>query len=119
MINETNMQLVVDKDLFIVPQMTLFSPELINLPFLSLETNKQKLLRVQNDSKDFVALVQEYKPKIAFSVDALGTPEEKEKMLRHELYMSSSLFGNFETLRQATSGAAELLAMSWFDESIS
>jgi len=32
-------------------------------------------------------------------------------MLRHELYMSSSLFGNFETLRQATSGAAALLAM--------
>ena len=111
MINETNMQKVVEKGVFLVPQMSIFSPEVFDIPFFP-EEKIESMKRVQNDSKDFVTLIQKYKPNIVYSVDAVGTPEEGEKILRHELFMSSSLFGNYETLRQATSGASELLAMS-------
>ena len=49
---------------------------------------------------------------MAFASDAVGAPNERDQTLRYELYYRSSLLGNLETLRQATSGAAELLNMS-------
>ncbi|MGD1836358.1 MAG: amidohydrolase family protein [Nitrososphaeraceae archaeon] len=111
MIDEPTMQSVVENDIIISAQMNIISPEFLNTPNLS-PTSIQKIIQSQEKTKDFVPLVKKYNPKIVFGVDATGTPEDNEKLLQYELYYRSSLFGNFETLRQATSAAGEILAMS-------
>ena len=111
MIDEPTMQSVVKNDIFISSQMNVMSPEFLNMPDLS-ETSILKINKSLDKMKDFVPLIKKYKPKIVYAIDATGTPEDNEKLLQYELYYRSTLFGNFETLRQATSAAGELLAMS-------
>ena len=111
LIDEQTIQNVVENNIFLVPQTNGMSSELQNLPFLT-PKSAQKVKEAQDRMNDFVPLIKKYKPKIAYAIDATGTPEDNEKQLQYELYYRSTLFGNFETLRQATSAAGELLAMS-------
>jgi imidazolonepropionase-like amidohydrolase len=102
-----------DKGVFLVSQMTGISPYLEQLPALQNEPNKSKLAAATDLSKDFVANVKAVQPKLAFMSDVVFTTgEAMRSQLDYEKWFHADLFGNFEMLRNATSVAGELLALS-------
>ncbi|QDV54616.1 metal-dependent hydrolase family protein [Rosistilla oblonga] len=111
LIDEDAMKKVVEKGIFLVPQMNGLSPELLRNPILG-PVNLAKIRTVHGQAGDFVALIKKFKPKIVFADDAFGTEDVVFKQRRYELGYRASLFGNFETLRQATSAAGELMALT-------
>ena len=111
LIDESTMKKVVEKGIFLVPQMNGLSPELLRNPILG-PVNLAKIRTVHNQAGDFVKLIKKYKPNIAFADDAFGTEEVVFKQRRYELGYRASIFGNFETLRQATSVGGQLMALT-------
>ena len=87
------------------------SPELLRNPVLG-PGNLAKVKAVHEQAGNFVKLIKQYKPKVAFADDAFGTRDVVYKQRRFELGYRASIFGNFETLRQATSVNAELMALT-------
>jgi imidazolonepropionase-like amidohydrolase len=111
LIDEAAMKKAVKKGIFLVPQMNELSPELLRNPILG-PVNLAKIRTVHRQAGDFVKLIKKYRPKIVFADDAFGTDDVVFKQRRYELGYRASIFGNFETLRQATSAAAELMALT-------
>lgn len=110
-INEATMKKVVNKGVFIAMQMNGLSKALRDSPF-NPPYAKAGIIEIQKDSKDFVKLVKRYKPKMVFATDALGDVETQTKQRRFELYERARIFGNFETLKSATSVAGELMLLT-------
>ena len=111
LIDESAMKKVVEKGIFLVPQMNGLSPELLRNPILG-PVNLAKVKAVHEQAGGFVTLIKKYKPNVVFADDAFGTEDVVFKQRRYELGYRASIFGNFETLRQATSVAAELMALT-------
>jgi imidazolonepropionase-like amidohydrolase len=111
LIDEGAMKKVVKKGIFLVPQMNGLSPELLRNPILG-PANLAKVKAVHAQASQFVELIKKYKPKVAYADDAFGTQEVVSRQRRFELGYRASVFGNFETLRQATSVNAEMMAMT-------
>jgi len=111
LIDEGAMKKVVEKGIFLVPQMNGLSPELLKNPILG-PVNLAKVKQVHEDAGEFVNLIKKYKPKVAFADDAFGTKDVVIRQRRYELWFRASLFGNLETLRQATSASGEMMAMT-------
>jgi imidazolonepropionase-like amidohydrolase len=111
LIDESAMQKVVERGIFLVPQMNGLSPELLRNPILGPQ-NLVKVKTVHEQAGDFVKLIKKYKPNIVFADDAFGTSDVVAKQRRFELGYRASIFGNFETLRQATSAGGELMALT-------
>jgi imidazolonepropionase-like amidohydrolase len=110
-IDEATMQRVVRENIFVMLQMNGISKELRDSPF-NQPYARAGIIAIQNDAKNFVALVKKYKPKMVFGTDALGDFDTQAKQRRYELWERARLFGNLETLRQATSVAGELALLT-------
>jgi imidazolonepropionase-like amidohydrolase len=111
LIDESAMKKVVEKGIFLVPQMNGLSPELLRNPILG-PVNLAKIRTVHRQAGDFVKLIKKYKPNIVFADDAFGTEDVVFKQRRYELGYRASIFGKFETLRQATSSGGEFMALT-------
>lgn len=107
------LQLMKDKDVFLVSQLTGISPYLEQNPGLQTKANQSKLALATASSKDFVENVKAIKPKMAFMSDVVfATSELLRSQLDYEKWFHAELFGNHAMLIAATSSAAELLAYS-------
>ncbi|WP_394175228.1 metal-dependent hydrolase family protein [Thalassotalea litorea] len=110
-IDEATMKKVVTKGVFLSMQMNGLSKELKDSPF-NPPYAKAGIVAIQKDASNFVALVKKYKPKMVFATDALGDRDTQTKQRRFELYERARVFGNFETLKSATSVAGELMRLT-------
>ncbi|TLU65686.1 amidohydrolase family protein [Thalassotalea litorea] len=110
-IDELTMKKVVNKGVFVAMQMNGLSKELRDSPF-NPPYAKAGIIEIQNDSKNFVKLVKKYRPKMVFATDALGDIDTQMKQRRFELYERARIFGNFETLKSATSVGGELMQLT-------
>ncbi len=111
MIREDTLKKLVKNGAFLAPQFNATSPRLKELPGLK-PINIAKIEAAQKDMEPLVPLIRKYKPKVPFAVDAFGPPASHIRQRRYELYFVAELFGNFETLRRATSVSGELLNLS-------
>jgi len=110
-IDAKTMKKVVKKGVFISMQMNGLSTELRDSPF-NPPYAKAGIIAIQKDSEKFAALVKKYKPKMVFATDALGDIETQTKQRRFELFERARVFGNFETLKSATSVGGELMLLT-------
>ena len=107
------LQLMKDKDVFLVSQMTGISPYLELNPGLQSPANQAKLALATDLSKDFVENVKAIRPKMAFQSDVVfATGELLRTQLDYEKWFHAELFGNHAMLVSATSSAGELMAYS-------
>ncbi|WP_068340520.1 metal-dependent hydrolase family protein [Ruegeria profundi] len=107
------LQLMKDRDVFLVAQMTGISPYLELNPGLQSPENQAKLALATDLSKDFVQNVKAIQPKMAFQSDIVfATGEQFRAQMDYEKWFHADLFGNHAMLVAATSGAGELLAYS-------
>lgn len=107
------LQLMKDRDVFLVAQMTGISPYLELNPGLQSPENQAKLALATDLAKDFVDNVKAIRPKMAFQSDIVfATGEQLRTQLDYEKWFHADLFGNHAMLVAATSGAGELMAYS-------
>ena len=114
LIDEPAMQRLVEKGAFFAPQWNAMSPMLLENPGLS-AFSIFKVGQVQQAAQDndLVGLVTRYEPKMPFASDTCcGGPAVHTQQRRFELWYRANLFGNYETLRQATSVAGELMQLT-------
>lgn len=111
MIREGSVKKIVEKGAFLAPQFNALSPRLLEFPGLG-PANLEKIRVAQLLMDPLIPLIKKYKPKVPFAVDAFGPPANHIRQRRFELHYVAELFGNFETLRRATSVSAELVALS-------
>lgn len=108
-IDDETMQMLVEKGAFLSAQYTGTSEELFKLPSLTAE-NLRKLSIARDDMKNFFDLINKYKPKQVFAIDAvLTTHPQADQQRSHEIWLFGHHFGNLAFLRAATSTAGELL----------
>lgn len=110
-IDAKTMKKVVKMGVFLSMQMNGLSTELRDSPFNPPYARKG-IIEIQKDSDKFVGLVKKYKPKMVFATDALGDIDTQTKQRRYEIYERARVFGNFETLKSATSVGGELALLT-------
>ena len=107
-----SMKRAAREGVFVVPQMWGLSPDLAKNPLMP----KEKLPMVavlQKKYGDFGQRLLEHKVKVVFASDYVGEFADAERARRYELWWRTQAFGNnFEVLKQLTSNAGELLALS-------
>ncbi len=114
LIDEPAMKLLVEKGAFFGPQWNAMSPALLENPGLS-EFSIFKVGQVQKAAadNDLVGLVKRYNPNMPFASDTCcGGPGVHTTQRRFELWYRAELFGNYETLRQATSVGGALMQLT-------
>jgi imidazolonepropionase-like amidohydrolase len=111
-ISEKTMQRIAKEGGYMVPQMWGLSPDLAKNPLMP----KDKLpmvAKLQEDYGDFGQKLMKNKVKVVFASDYVGEFSDAERARRYELWWRTQAFGsNFEVLKQLTSTAGEMLAMS-------
>ena len=110
--SEATMKKIAEKGIFVVPQMWGLSPALAKNPLMP----KEKLPLVAQLQKvygDFGKKLVKNGVKVVFASDYVGVFADAERARRYELWWRTQAFGsNFEVLKQLTSTAGELLALS-------
>ena len=111
-IDEPTMKKLVKEDVWLSTQLTGTSKELNDLPSLTPE-NLRKLKLAQGQMESYFDLVNKYKPKQVFAVDAvLASRTVYVNQRRHEIYLFAKHFGNLAMLKAATSSAGKLLSIT-------
>lgn len=110
--SEDVIEMVAKKGVFVGPQMWGMSPELFKNP--SMQKSKHALVKaLQKKYKNFAPWLLKHKVKVFFASDLLGPFDDGQNSRRYELWWRTEAFGsNFEVLKQATSVAGELMALS-------
>lgn len=111
MIKELTLLKLIEKDVFLAPNLNAMSPRLMDLPGLK-PVNIEKIRTAQADMGEFLTLLKKHKPRMGFAVDGVGPPASHVRQRRYELYFGAELFGAAHTLIRATSQSAELVARS-------
>ena len=110
--SEKVMQRIAKEGVYVVPQMWGLSPDLAKNPLMP----KEKLpmvAKLQEAYGDFGKKLLKNKVKVVFASDYVGVHEDAERARRYEIWWRTQAFGsNFEVLKQMTSTAGELLALS-------
>jgi len=106
LIDEAAMKLLVDKGAVLSPQVAIFQRDM-RLP----TENMAKLHQVRAGLDTMFALAKRYGAKITFGTDIIGPLEEHQRQ-GEEFGARLKWFTPVEILRQATSNAADLLALS-------
>jgi len=110
--SEATMKKIAEKGIFVVPQMWGISPDLARNPLMP----KDKIPMVQalgKKFKDFGRNLLKHKVKVVFASDYVGEFADAERARRYELWWRTQTFDStFEVLKQLTSTAGELLALS-------
>jgi len=111
-ISEDTMKKIAAAGGFVVPQMWGISPDLAKNPLMP----KQKIpevLALGEKYKDFGRNLLKNKVKVVFQSDYVGVFADAERARRFEIWWRTQTFGNnFEVLKQMTSTAGEMLALS-------
>ena len=110
--SEATMQKIAEKGIYVVPQMWGISPDLARNPLMP--TDKiPMVLELGKKFKDFGRNLLKHKVKVVFASDYVGEFSDAERARRYELWWRTQTFdSNFEVLKQLTSTAGELLALS-------
>ena len=108
------MKLMVERGIFFALNTAAVSPSLSTHPNYAPHTpSGQKLAIVLGGMRETMRLINKYKPKLVHNVDSvLMTVENARNHRDREKWVSSQMFGNFETLKAMTSTAGELMALS-------
>ncbi|SHI11183.1 metal-dependent hydrolase family protein [Ferrimonas marina] len=111
-INDDTMKRIAKSGGFVVPQMWGISPDLARNPLMP--ADKIPLVKALGQQyADFGERLMKNKVKVVFASDYVGVSEDAERARRYEIWWRSQKFGsNFEVLKQMTSVAGEMLALS-------
>jgi imidazolonepropionase-like amidohydrolase len=111
-ISEKTMQRIAQEGGYVVPQMWGISPDMARNPLIP-EAKKAMVKALGEQYKDFGRNLLKNKVKVVFASDYVGKFEDAERARRYELWWRTQTFNsNFEVLKQLTSTAGEMLAMS-------
>lgn len=105
---EDTMKLLVEKGAFLSPQVFIFSGNM-DFPWFT-EENRRKLRQVSAGLDKEMRMARKHGAKIVFGTDMFGP--EYFHLQNKEFGLRLKWFSSVEVLRQATSVAAELLALS-------
>ncbi len=113
LIDDKTMQLLKEKDAFLVPSLAvgLFTPEELAFAWPTKET-KEKGARIIAGMENEVKLAKKHKVKIGFGTDFFGPTNAAFAMQSLEFKARKKYFTPVEILRQATSTNAAIVAMS-------
>ena len=111
-INDETMQRIAAEGGYVVPQMWGISPDLAKNPLMP--ADKIPLVKSLGEQyADFGQKLLNNNVKVVFASDYVGVPEDAERARRYEIWWRVEKFGsNFEVLKQMTSTAGEMLALS-------
>ena len=110
--SETTMKKIAEKGIYVVPQMWGLSPDLAKNPLMPKDKIPMVAL-LQEKFGDFGKKLLKNNVKVVFASDYVGVFADAERARRYELWWRTQTFGsNFEVLKQLTSIAGELLALS-------
>ena len=113
MMSEKAMQLLVEKEAFLVPNMAAMSPEILDHPVYGQGVFAVKTRAFLDGSNEFVDLVNKYNPKVAYGTDVVATEPVTTRAFRdNNMWMHANSFGNLNALRALTSVAGELMALT-------
>jgi len=110
--SKSTMKKIAEKGIFVVPQMWGISPDMAKNPLIP-KNKVSMVLELGKKFKDFGRNLLKYKVKVVFASDYVGEFADAERARRYELWWRTQMFdSNFEVLKQLTSTAGELLALS-------
>jgi imidazolonepropionase-like amidohydrolase len=111
-ISRATMKRIAKEGGYVVPQMWGISPDLARNPLMA--PNKIPMVRALGEKyKDFGRNLLANGVKVVFASDYVGTFEDAERARRYEIWWRTQTFdSNFEVLKQMTSIAGEMLALS-------
>jgi imidazolonepropionase-like amidohydrolase len=110
--SEKAMKRIAKEGGFVVPQMWGLSPDLAKNPLMPAE-KLPMVAKLQEAYGDYGKNLLKNKVKVVFASDYVGVFEDAERARRYEIWWRTQAFGsNFEVLKQLTSVAGELLALS-------
>ncbi|QBY06217.1 amidohydrolase family protein [Thalassotalea sp. HSM 43] len=110
--NEETMQRISKEGVYVVPQMWGLSPDLAKNPLMP--ADKIPLVaKLQQQFGDYGKKLIANDVKVVFASDYVGVFADAERARRYEIWWRGESFGdNFEVLKQMTSTAGELMALS-------
>ncbi len=110
--SEETMQRIAAAGVYVVPQMWGISPDLAKNPLMP--AHKIPLVKQLGEQyKDFGRNLLKHKVKVVFASDYVGVFADAERARRYELWWRTQTFdSNFAVLKQMTSTAGELMALS-------
>lgn len=110
--SEETMKEIAEKGIYVVPQMWGISPDLAKNPLMP-KDKLPMIAQLQEEYGDFGKQLLKNNVKVVFASDYVGVFADAERARRYELWWRTQAFGsNFEVLKQLTSTAGELLALS-------
>jgi imidazolonepropionase-like amidohydrolase len=111
-ISDKTMKRIAKEGGYVVPQMWGLSPDLAKNPLMPAE-KLPMVAQLQEDFGDFGERLLKNNVKVVFASDYVGEFSDAERARRYEIWWRTQAFGsNFEVLKQLTSTAGEMLAMS-------
>jgi len=111
-ISEKTMQRIAKEGGYVVPQMWGISPDMAKNPLVP-QAKKPLVKELGLQYKDFGRNLLENGVKVVFASDYVGKFADAERARRYEIWWRTQTFDdNFEVLKQLTSTAGEMLAMS-------
>jgi len=111
-ISEDTMKRIAGEGGYVVPQMWGISPDLARNPLMP--PDKIPMVRALGEQyKDFGRNLLKNNVKVVFASDYVGVFEDAERARRYEIWWRTQTFDStFEVLKQLTSTAGEMLALS-------
>jgi imidazolonepropionase-like amidohydrolase len=111
-ISDATMKRIARQGGYVVPQMWGLSPDLAKNPLMP--ANKLPMVaKLQEAYGDFGERLLKNKVKVIFASDYVGEFADAERARRYEIWWRTQAFGsNLEVLKQLTSTAGEVLALS-------
>ena len=111
-ISEETMQRIAAEGAFMAPQMWGISPDMAKNPLIP-SHKIDMVLALGEEFKDFGRLLLRNGVKVVFASDYVGAFADAERARRYEIWWRTQTFdSNYEVLKQLTSTAGELLALS-------
>jgi imidazolonepropionase-like amidohydrolase len=111
-ISEATMKRLAKEGAYVVPQMWGISPDLAKNPLMPADKIPM-VTELGEQYKDFGRNLLKHKVKVVFQSDYVGEFADAERARRYEIWWRTQTFdSNFEVLKQLTSTAGEVLALS-------
>ncbi|MPW36532.1 amidohydrolase family protein [Vibrio sp. B1Z05] len=111
-INDDTMKRIAKEGGYVVPQMWGLSPDLAKNPLMPAD-KLPMVAKLQEAYGDYGQRLLKNNVKVVFASDYVGVNSDAERARRYEIYWRTQAFGsNYEVLKQMTSIAGEMLAMS-------
>jgi imidazolonepropionase-like amidohydrolase len=110
--SEKTMRRIAKEGGYVVPQMWGISPDMARNPLLP-KDKVPLILELGERFKDFGRQLLKNRVKVVFASDYVGKFQDAERARRYEIWWRTQTFdSNFEVLKQMTSVAGEMLALS-------